>query len=425
MTDTNDLALRLADRLSPELLAFLKTAAAEASARKWRLYLVGGAVRDLLLGRPGFDMDLSVEGDAIELARALAAAPEDVTVHHRFNTARLRWGAHHFDLARSREETYARPGALPSVRPGSIENDLFRRDFTINAMALSLNADDWGRLIDVYGGRGDLEDRLIRVLHPNSFIDDATRIWRAVRYEQRLDFRIEPGTLALLEHDRNMLETITADRLRYELECILSEAAPEKIFRRADKLGLLKTWHPALMGDGWLSGACERARSLVEKPSPEVFLALLAWRLSASQKEELIGRLRLTRHQSRAIHDSDRVAAILEILASADIKPSHVYRVLHGLTDDALIASRAATDAPAALRNMGRFMTEWRFITTALTGEDLKHLGAHQGPDIKRLLDELRDRRLDGVITSRTQEESYVQSASPIYPNRKLFYRRD
>ncbi len=410
MTHVNDLGTRLTAGLSPELLAFLRTAAAGASARKWRLYLVGGAVRDLLLGRPGFDLDLSVEGDAIELAKALAAMPDDVTVHHRFNTARLRWGTHHFDLARSREETYARPGALPAVRPGSIERDLFRRDFTINAMAMSLNPDDWGRLIDVYGGRGDLENRLIRVLHPKSFTDDATRIWRAVRYEQRLDFRIEPGTLGLIERDRQMLETITADRLRYELECILSESAPEKVFRRADGLGLLKTWHPALVGDEWLSAACERARSLIEKPPPEVFLALLAWRLPASQKEELITRLRLTRHQSRAIRDSATIDANVETLASSSAAPSQIYRLLHRLAGESLFAARAAIDSPVANRNIAHFTTEWHSVTSVLTGEDLKHLGAHQGPEIKRLLDELRDRRLDGIISSREDEEAFVRS---------------
>jgi tRNA nucleotidyltransferase (CCA-adding enzyme) len=321
----------------------------------------------------------------------------------------LKWGAHHIDLARSREETYARPGALPTVRPGSIEHDLFRRDFTINAMAISLNADDWGRLVDVYGGHDDLVNRRVRVLHPGSFIDDATRIWRAVRYEQRLDFCIEPQTLALLQRDRPMLKTITPDRLRYELESVLSEAAPEKVFRRADELGLLESWHSSLLGDEWLVNACASARSLTGRPSPEVYLALLAWRLSASQKEELVAGLRLTRPQVRALRDSTTLARNLELLASQSVTPSGVYRLLHGLADDALDAARAALDSPAARQNIERFIAEWRCASPALTGEDLKRLGVSQGPDIKQLLGELRDLRLDGVITTREQEQSHVQ----------------
>ena len=408
MTDTDNLASRLDTTLPPEIRAFLKTAAAEAAAHGWRLYLVGGAVRDLLLGLPGFDLDLSVEGDAIELARALAASPEDVTVHHRFNTARLRWSAHHIDIARSREETYARPGALPTVRPGSIERDLFRRDFTVNALAVSLNG-DWGKLIDPYGGRGDLAERRIRVLHPGSFVDDATRIWRAVRYEQRLGFCIEPATLDLLRRDLPMLRTITADRLRYELECILDEAEPEKVFRRADDLGLLATWHPALTGDEWLENACSRARALTEKPSPEVYLALLAWRLTEVQKEELIASLRLTRHHSRALRDSVRITANLDVLDSVVTPPSRIFHSLHSLVDNALLAARAALDTSIAVGNIERFMIEWRCIAPALTGEDLKRLGVSQGPDIRRVLDELRDLRLDGIIGSPEQEEFLVR----------------
>jgi len=382
-------------------------AAAESARRGWRLYLVGGAVRGLILRRAGLDIDLAVEGDAIELARAIATAPEDVTVHHRFNTACLKWGGHRIDLARSRQETYARPGALPAVRPGPIENDLFRRDFTVNAMAVSLNTDDWGHLIDCHGGYADLQNGQIRVLHHKSFIDDATRMWRAVRYEQRLDFHIERGTLALLKRDLPMLHTITSDRIRYELECVLLEAAPEKIFRRADELGLLRTWHPALEGDEWLSETCTGLRQLNEEPPPEAYLSLLTWRLSANQKEEFIAKLRLTRHQTRAIRGSGAILARRGVLNSSATAPSAVYRLLHGLTDDVLTAGRAALPH-LAQQNIKKFVEEWRHIAPELTGEDLKRLGVGPGPDIKGLLEELRNLRLDGKVSTRRQEEAYV-----------------
>ncbi|APV43489.1 tRNA nucleotidyltransferase (CCA-adding enzyme) [Dehalogenimonas formicexedens] len=408
MANDENLAPRLGEALPPEIAAFLKVASSEAAARGWRFYLVGGAVRDAILGRAGFDLDLSVEGDAIGLAMAIAASPDDVTVHHRFNTARLKWGGHHIDLVRSREETYPRPGALPTVRPGPINMDLLRRDFTVNAMAVSLNPDDWGCLIDVCGGLRDIRQRLIRVLHPGSFIDDATRIWRAVRYEQRLGFRIEPETLKLIERDRVMLGTITPDRLRYELECILTETAPEKVFRRADELGLLSTWHPSLKGDSWLSEVCARARSLVEKPHPDVYLALLAWRLTASEKEEFIASLRFTKPQARALRDSQAIAENGGILTSPEAKPSAVAAVLHGLSRDSLVAAKCAVPSGVAGDNIDRFMNEWKHSAPLLTGEDLKRLGVAQGPDLKSILDGIRDLRLDGLICSRAQEENFV-----------------
>ncbi|PPD58192.1 CCA tRNA nucleotidyltransferase [Dehalogenimonas etheniformans] len=408
MDDNENLASRLAEKLPAEILALLRVASAEAAARAWRIYLVGGTVRDIVLDRTGFDLDLSVEGDAIGLANAIAASPNDVTVHHRFNTARVKWGGHHIDLARSREETYTRPGALPTVRPGHIEKDLFRRDFTINAMAVSLNLNDWGRLIDELGGRKDIRQGLIRVIHPKSFVDDATRIWRAVRYEQRLGFCIEPETLKLIDRDRQMLRTITADRLRYELDCILREAFPEKVFRRADDLGLLATWHPSLKGDTWLSEACAKARSPTETPHPDIYLALLAWRLTASQKEEFIASLRFTKAQTRVLRDSETISRNAEKLASPQAKPSSVFAALHGLSGDALTAAKCAMGSDTARLNIDRFENEWRRISSILTGEDLKRLGVSQGPDLKWVLEKLRDLRLDGVISSRGQEETFV-----------------
>jgi len=275
-------------------------------------------------------------------------------------------------------------------------------------MAVSLNPDDFGRLIDPCGGRPDLESKLIRVLHVRSFIDDATRLWRGVRYEQRLGFEIEPMTLDLLQRGLPLLETITADRLRYELECVLKEQAPEKVFRRAGELGLLGTWHPALRGDQWLMDACSRLRWLVEQPPPEAYLALLAWRLDASHREEFIGRLRLTRHQARAVRDAGKLVQAEATLTAVGTKPSLVHHLLDGLVDEALTAALAAFSRSAAYY-VERFQGEWRCAAPELTGEDLKSLGVSRGPDIKRLLEDLRDRRLDGAIGSRGAEEAFVR----------------
>ncbi|MFQ5925400.1 MAG: poly(A) polymerase, partial [Dehalococcoidia bacterium] len=174
------------ERLPQELLSFLRLAGEVARTQGQKLYLVGGAVRDLILGRPNLDFDLVVEGDAPRLARQLArSSGEKVVVHRQFGTAKFHRGDLSIDLVTARSETYARPGALPKVEPGEIGDDLFRRDFSINAMAIALSPPSFGELVDPYRGRIDLEHRLIRILHQRSFIDDATRILRALRYEQR------------------------------------------------------------------------------------------------------------------------------------------------------------------------------------------------------------------------------------------------
>ena len=181
--------MALKDRTRPDLWALITRLADLAADRASPLYIVGGRVRDLLLERPAADLDLVVEGDALELVRALALDQGgEAIVHPRFGTATYRNGTLRFDLATARTETYPRPGVLPDVRPSPIEEDLARRDFTVNAMALRLSPPDAGTLLDRFGSRQDVEDGLIRVLHDDSFIDDPTRIMRAIRYEQRLGF---------------------------------------------------------------------------------------------------------------------------------------------------------------------------------------------------------------------------------------------
>ena len=177
----------LEERLPPDLVGCIRKAGETAAERGEQLYLVGGAVRDMLLGRGTLDIDLVVEGNAISLAETLAGQlGGKVTAHSRFGTATLKRDNKSIDFVTARSEVYQKPGALPQVQPGSITDDLARRDFSINAMAVALHPERSGELIDLYGGIEDLKNKSIRVLHEKSFTDDATRIWRAVRYEQRL-----------------------------------------------------------------------------------------------------------------------------------------------------------------------------------------------------------------------------------------------
>ena len=408
----NNLAESIQGQLPGELSGWLHAAGEAARQRGLRLYLVGGVVRDLLLGRPNLDLDLVVEGDAIALAKELAGGSEmKLVTHPRFGTAGLRWGGWSVDLATARLETYARPGALPAVQPGSISDDLVRRDFTINAIAVELSPDRYGSILDPHRGRDDLAKRFIRVLHQKSFIDDATRIWRGVRYEQRLDFRLEPSTLSLLKRDIDWLDTVSGDRIRHELELVLQEEVPEKALRRAGELGALGNMHPSLRGDDWLAERFEQARLLKspDLPAMGLYLVLLAYRLSDAESERLISYLKLPKLLARPLQAAQAIKERLAMLAAPDLAPSGIYALLHGYREPALTANVLAVSSPLVKERIRLYLSKLRAIKPALSGNDLKEMGVPEGPGIKRLLNRLRNARLDGEVKSKKDEEECVR----------------
>ncbi len=250
--------------LSPAQLDFIRRVAVEAAAMKYPLYLVGGFVRDLVLARAGTDFDLVVEGDAIRLARHLVSRyGGKVTAHARFGTAKLNikgWSLpggtdpngtalSTLDLIAARTEIYNHPAALPTVKMGTIADDLRRRDFTINALAIRLDGDGYGELRDELGGWEDLHKGLIRVLHARSFVEDPTRMYRAARYEQRYDFKIVTETLALIPESRALVGKLSAQRIRHELELLLQDALAADVLARLAQLDLLRPIHEALPWD--------------------------------------------------------------------------------------------------------------------------------------------------------------------------------
>jgi len=411
MAKTN-LANRIAKGLPTELVNFMQVAGEVAQRQGQSLYLVGGVVRDLLLGRTNFDLDLVVEGNAIELARQLMETKQGkITIHPRFGTAKLQWDKWNIDLATARSETYAKPGALPRVKPGSLSSDLFRRDFTINTMAIYLDPTRYGELIDPYGGRHDLERKLIRVLHEKSFTDDATRIWRGLRYEQRLGFRLEPATLRWLKRDVSCLDTVSGDRIRRELELVLQEAYPEKVLNRAGELGVLARLHPALKGDRGLAEKFEQARRLrLPGLSPVgLYLALLAYPLAGEENERLISHLRLCKSAARTLRETVDLKARFRSLADPGLTPSRVYTLLHGYSPSALGANFLAGDPPIASQYVGLFLKKLRYVKPALGGGDLKRLGVAPGPRVKEMLGRLLEARLDGQATTKQAEKDLVR----------------
>ena len=412
MPDTVNLDRLIKKQISAGMVDFLQAAGKVARKQQQRIYLVGGIVRDLLLGRSNLDLDLVVEGDAINLAQELARVGKGkLTAHHRFGTAKLQWDDGSVDLATARAETYARPGALPTVKPGTIDDDLSRRDFTINAMAVELSPRHFGELLDPHGGRNDLKKGLIRVLHEKSFQDDATRIWRALRYEQRLDFRLEPSTLKWLKRDTAMLATISGDRIRNELKLVLKEEFPEKALRRANELGVLTELHPSLKGDDWLveTFALARQHSTPEPPSTVLYLALLAYRLTSDETEQLISYLRLPKSSARTLRDTQSVKEKIRELSVSGLAPSLIHSLLHDYSSTALVAGSLATDSTIAAEHIELYLNVLRHVHSSLTGENIKRLGVPSGPRIKEILQKLQEARLDGRATSKKDEEEMVR----------------
>jgi tRNA nucleotidyltransferase (CCA-adding enzyme) len=411
MAKLANMASRIEEQMSAKLVDFIKAAGRVAQRQRQRLYLVGGVVRDLFLERNNLDLDLVVEGDAIDLAHKLADINEaKITSHARFGTAKLQCDNKSIDVASARAESYVRPGALPKVKPGTVKNDLARRDFTINAMAIELTPSHFGRLLDPYRGRYDLEHKLVRVLHQNSFVDDATRIWRALRYEQRLDFKIEPATLELLKRDIAMLDTISGDRIRNELELTLKEDLPEKVLLRADELGVLNNIHLSLKAGTWLADTFVLARQQYrDSPSPWLYLALLAYHLTANENEQLIIHLRLPRTYARVIRDTMAIKDKIGELSINGLAPSRIYSLLHGYNSTAITANSLATDSASAQEHIELYQNVLRYIQSALTGEDIKKLGIPEGPKIKEILQKLRAAKLDGEVGIRKDEEELVR----------------
>jgi tRNA nucleotidyltransferase (CCA-adding enzyme) len=425
-----NLARQIEQYLPQQLLELVKDISGQAAKQGQRVYLVGGVVRDLLLGVPSlrsalrsglrFDLDLVVEGDAVELAQQVAETSQaKLLAHHRFGTAKLRYENFSLDLATARRETYAKPGALPAVTPGTLKDDLIRRDFSINAMAISLAANDYGELVDPHQGKNDLEHRLIRILHPGSFSDDATRILRAVRYEQRLGFELETQTAQLLKQDIPMLDTISSDRIRHELELIFKEKQPELVIKRLAELGVLPRISPFLQGDGWIAEKFDKARRL-KKPNqlPSLYFCLVIYSFSERDIEQFLTRLNISAKLSRAMRDTLRLKTSLPLLDRSPLKPSEIYYVLREYEPVAIQANAIASDEKEGTsslivhRYLQLFLTKLRYVRTALNGEELKRLGISAGPEMGKVLQILHKAKLDGEVSTRADEKKLALSLS-------------
>ena len=402
----------IAEGLPAPVFKLIESAGQAALSMAYGLHLVGGIVRDLMIGRPNLDIDLMVEGDAIHMAKVISKeAGGKPTIHIKFGTVTFKLGEYRIDLATCRSETYSRPGALPDVKPGDISADLFRRDFTINAMAICVNPDRFGELIDLYGGVHDLEAGIIRVLHDRSFQDDATRIMRAVRYEQRLNFKLEGHTEKLLRRDLGMLDTISGDRLRHEVMLWLSEPQPEGIIKRAARLGILSGLHPAL---SWVphSGRAFRAarKGCSASYLTHLYLALFLYNLDKKQLEQLLRRLNI---QGGELYDvTSQTLSLKNKLGTLDdaiIQPSEIYLKLKGFNTLAIRANALCAASRQVRKNLELYLDKLRLIKTRLNGKDLAEMGVPESRQVGIVLERLLIAKLDGEVRTKADEESLVR----------------
>jgi tRNA nucleotidyltransferase (CCA-adding enzyme) len=423
----DEIAERLATAIPKPLLDLLREAGEIASRQGDSLFIVGGFVRDLLLGNPTLDIDLVVEGDAIRLAKHLAERYGGrVRSHRRFGTAKwlltnsqladLKSQISSLDFVTARIEFYERPSALPEIERSSIRQDLHRRDFTINTLAIQLDPDSYGELLDFYGGESDLQQGLIRVLHSLSFVEDPTRMLRAARLEQRLGFQLEARTEELLRNALDLLDTVSGERIYHELQLIFREPEPEQALLRLDDLGVLHQIHPSLRADDWLANRILHMRTGLAsspwagmQPQDIHFLGLLAFRLSQAEIDQVLDRLRIRAEDSFILRQLETLKSLLPQL-SQPRRPSQLYRILQPLPEHTLLIGWLAFEDEIVRAQLAQFQRDLRGVEPGIDGHYLQEaFGLRPGPIYREILDHLRAGRLDGQVMTLADEHAMVE----------------
>jgi tRNA nucleotidyltransferase (CCA-adding enzyme) len=424
----DEIVQKLESALPAPLLDLLRQTSELAQEMGFPLYIVGGFVRDLLLGEPTLDTDLVVEGDAIRLARRVARQVGARTrSHQRFGTAKIilegresEFGVSSVDLAAARMEFYPHSAALPEVEVSSIKADLHRRDFTINTLAIRLDSGHYGELLDFYGGELDLRERWIRVLHSLSFIEDPTRIMRAARFEQRLGFQLEPRTAELIDAALPMLARVSGERIRHELYLILREREPERALSRLDGMRVLVQIHPRLVG---LESTLERFAGLRQEvagrrwavptnqnglPAPGLYLALIGNHLTALELEALATRLKIFRADLALLHQMLDLRRHTEELGRPSLSNRELYALLKQASSSALLILWLCTDSDLVRERLWLHESRLSHVRPVVDGAYLKSLGLKPSPLFRRLLQAVRDARLDGLVDTEEEEKDLV-----------------
>lgn len=409
-------------RLPRKLQGLIRLAEESATRDGIPVYLVGGFVRDLILGVKNLDLDLVVEGDGIRLAELIAAHVKAKLIRHRrFGTATVVIGPGlKVDIATARKETYPEPGSLPSVTFGMLRDDLKRRDFTINAMAISINRDDYGKLVDFFDGRGDVRKKKIRILHDQSFMDDPTRIVRAVRFEQRYNFRIEPRTLKLIKEaaECRMLERVQPQRLRDDLVLLLKEKDPLKHIRRLEGLVGLGFISPHIKVPYAFLKAVEKEIQWFLKTYPQrraldtwlIYFMGVTDMLTAGDTEKACQRFVLRKGETKRIATYKKIDRdFIRHLSARYVSPARIFVLLEPLSYEVILLLKAKFRNRAVKKHIVDFLEIYNGMRLCISGHDLHRLGVSPGPYYQKIFTKVLHSKLNGRLKTRSDELAFIK----------------
>jgi len=411
---------------SESTMMLLKRVGAIGKDMGCKVYLIGGTVRDLFLHKENLDIDIVIEGDAILFGEKLAHELHGIIISHkRFGTCTVTTPEYiKIDFASARREIYAKPAALPTVEFSSFRDDLERRDFTVNAMAISLNEADFGDLIDFFDGVGDMEKKRIKVLHNKSFVDDPTRILRGIRLEKRLGFTIEPHTANLMRKsiEKEIYKRVKEPRLRDEIMLLLKEKEPFRIIKRMNEFRALKIVHPYLKlhkdlneifkaiegACGWYNDNSPRKRS-IEKWL--IYLMALFNDVSYDGTLYFCNKFEFKRgERMRMLSYKKQSGKILKTLnAKRKILPSKIYHLLEPLSHEATLLLMAASRSDIGRGRIMEFFHKYNGMRTAVKGDEIKALGVKAGPHFSRIVEKILYKKLDGILNTREEELEYAK----------------
>ena len=412
-------------RLPEEVKDLIGLISDTAGSAGLQVYLVGGFVRDMLLGLKNLDLDIVVEGDGIAFAKILGdKLSAKVISHKRFGTATVAISHNlKIDIATSRKESYATPASLPLVKRSVLKDDLARRDFTINAMAINISRNSFGQFLDFFNGRKDLAGGAIRVLHDLSFIDDPTRMIRAVRFEQRYGFRIDPNTLKLFKQavKRKMLEMVEPQRLRDELILLLKENRPIRQIRRLDQLAGMRFVDPhlkLLKKDYLFLDTLEKQiiwfmdnhaqRRLLD--SWLAYLIGMIDQLSLSQVKSWCKKYMFHKGQEKRILSFKSISRkFISELSRPEVLPAKIHGLLDPLSYEVIIAIKAKYSNSSLRWHIEDFLRVYNDMRLHLTGDDLRELGMKPGPHYQMIFRKLLQAKLNGLVKTREEELMFVK----------------
>jgi tRNA nucleotidyltransferase (CCA-adding enzyme) len=416
-----NLSLIMKSKFPSKIFDILKLAGVVADDFGFQVYIVGGSVRDLLRGEANLDIDIVVEADGIAFAHALGKKLNArVKSHKRFGTAVVVTDDFKFDVATSRTEYYESPAALPTVETSSIKKDLYRRDFTVNTMAIKLNPDRFGQLFDFFGGQRDIKEKTIRILHNLSFIEDPTRAFRAIRFSERFGFKISKHTINLIKTAVriNLFDKLSGARMYDELNLLFLETEPISAIKRLEELNLLQFLHQHLKVTKTLEDTFRSIQETYtwfkllfieeEINKSHLFLMSLIEELTLPERKEALKRLQVPPKASRGILDGiEHSQTALTKLQQASQR--EIYYILCPLNIQAILFTMAKAQHKEQKKAVSLFLTTLRKIRPELTGEDLQEMGYKPGPLYKKVFTAMLDARLERQVKSREDEINFVR----------------